>query len=63
MEEVNTPTEELRIRIPQSDSGEEDTFIRKEKKIKKKFFNKIIIDVLSLIQTIYNFLFIKKINT
>jgi len=63
MQEVNTPTEELRIRIPQSDSGEEDTFIRKEKKIKKKFFNKIIIDVLSLIQTIYNFLFIKKINT
>ena len=63
MEEVNTPTEELRIRIPQSDSEEENKFIRKEEKIKKKFINKIIMNVLSLIQTLCNFLFIKKINT
>ena len=63
MEEVNTPTEELRIRIPQSDSEEENKFIRKEEKIKKKFINKIIMNVLSIIQTLCNILFIKKINT
>jgi hypothetical protein len=60
MEEVNTPTEELRIRIPQSDSGEEeDKIIRNEKKIRKKFFNKIIIDILSIIKIICNYLFNK----
>ena len=63
MEEVNTPTEELRIRIPPSDSEEENKFIRKEEKIKKKFINKIIMNVLSIIQTLCNILFIKKINT